>query len=67
MLATFSADDVFRHQNAKHDLNQAIKPMSVSCSHYEQSGGLRRNQSSAEGLLLTHRFAKTELFRSSFC
>ena len=47
-------------------LNRTIKPMSVPCSHYEQSDGLRRNQASAEGLLLMHRFARTELFRSSF-
>ena len=66
MLATFSADDVCRHQNAKHDLNQTIKSMSVPCSHYAQSGRLRWNQASAEGLLLMHRFARTELFRSSF-
>ena len=66
MLATFSAEDVFRHQNAKHDLNQTIQPMSVPCSHYEQSSRLQRNQASAEGLLLMHRFARTELFRSSF-
>ena len=34
--------------------------------YYEQSGPLRQNQTSAEGLLLKHRFAKTELFRSTF-
>ena len=35
--------------------------------HHAQSVRLRRNQPSAEGVLLKHRFAKTEMFRSSFC
>ena len=65
MLATFSADDVFRHKNAKHDLNQTIKPMPVSCNHYEQNGRLRWNQTSAEGLLFMHTVHCTDLQEQS--
>ena len=39
--------------------------MPVSCNHYEQNGRLRRNQTSAEGLLFMHTVHCTDLQEQS--